>query len=175
VAQPRLATQKIKDVLRMHLLGGVDSCRQLARTVGCGKSAVADCLRRARVASLNDWTSVAELDEIELSRRLYPAAGSTVSRPFLFVAITIRRHLANALLTPLLVSFFGVCIRRFLCVRETGATFDNYRVFNTRLKGAPIQWLTGFRNLDRRLRSPSSRPVDISSCFFTMVRLSYRP
>jgi hypothetical protein len=26
--------QKIKDVLRLHLLGGVDSCRQLARAVG---------------------------------------------------------------------------------------------------------------------------------------------
>ena len=35
--------------------------------VGCGKSAVADCLRRARVANLNDWASVAALDEVELS------------------------------------------------------------------------------------------------------------
>ena len=33
--------QKIKDVLRLHLLGGVSSCRQLARAAGCGKSAVA--------------------------------------------------------------------------------------------------------------------------------------
>jgi hypothetical protein len=73
--------QKIKDVLRLHLLGGVSSCRQLARAAGCGKSAVADCLRRARVANLNDWASVAELDEGELSRRLYPAAGAMVSRP----------------------------------------------------------------------------------------------
>jgi hypothetical protein len=72
--------QKIKDVLRLHLLGGVDSCRRLASAVGCGKSAVADCLRRARVANLNDWASVAELDEVELSRRLYPAAGATASR-----------------------------------------------------------------------------------------------
>jgi hypothetical protein len=47
--------QKIKDVLRMHLLGGVGSCRQLARVVGCGKSAVADCLRRAKVANLSTW------------------------------------------------------------------------------------------------------------------------
>jgi hypothetical protein len=33
------------------------------------------------VANLNDWASVAELDEVELSRRLYPAAGAMVSRP----------------------------------------------------------------------------------------------
>jgi transposase len=72
--------QKIKDLLRMHLLGGIDSCRQMARAVGCGKSAVADCLRRARVANLNDWASVAALDEGELSRRLYPTALATASR-----------------------------------------------------------------------------------------------
>ncbi len=64
--------QKIKDVLRLHLLGGVESCRQLARTVGCGESAVADCLRRAKMANLSSWTTVAELDEAELSWRLYP-------------------------------------------------------------------------------------------------------
>jgi transposase len=73
--------QKIKDVLRLHLLGGVGSCRQLARAVGCGKSAVADCLRRAKVANLSSWTLVAELEEAELSRRLYPAAGVMPSRP----------------------------------------------------------------------------------------------
>ncbi|HEX4025634.1 MAG TPA: hypothetical protein VHX52_13175 [Steroidobacteraceae bacterium] len=40
--------QKIKDVLRLHLLGGMSSRRQLARAVGCGKSAVPD------------WTKVRE-------------------------------------------------------------------------------------------------------------------
>jgi transposase len=74
--------QKIKYVLRMHLVGGVASCRQLARAVGCGKSAVADCLRRAKVANLGFWSLVSELDEAELSRRLYPAAArTTLSRP----------------------------------------------------------------------------------------------
>ena len=81
MAQPRLAMQKIKDVLRLHLLGGVGSCRQLARAVGCGKSAVADCLRRAKVANLSDWAVIAELDEAELSRRQYSAAGVTTTRP----------------------------------------------------------------------------------------------
>lgn len=73
MAQPRLAMRKIKDVLRLHLVGGVSSCRQLARAVGCGKSAVADCLRRAAAAGLDRWETIAGLDEEELERRLYPA------------------------------------------------------------------------------------------------------
>jgi transposase len=65
--------RKIKDVLRLHLVGGVSSCRQLARAAGCGKSAVADCLRRAAAAGLDRWERIAELNEEELERRLYPA------------------------------------------------------------------------------------------------------
>lgn len=80
MAQQRLSMQKIKDVLRLHLLGGIDSRRQLARAVGCGKSAVSDCLRRARVAGLTDWSQIAALDEQELSQRLYRSAGGVVSR-----------------------------------------------------------------------------------------------
>jgi hypothetical protein len=80
VAQPRLAMQKIKDVLRLHLIGGVTSCRQLGRAVGCGKSAISDCLRRAKVAGLLDWSQVAELDEMQLARRLYPSAGGASTR-----------------------------------------------------------------------------------------------
>jgi transposase len=65
--------RKIKDVLRLHLVGGISSRRQLARAVGCGKSAVSDCLRRAAAAGLNRWEAVEGLDEEELERRLYPA------------------------------------------------------------------------------------------------------
>ena len=50
MAQERLAMQKIKDVLRLHLAGGVTSRRQLALVVGCSKTAISDCLRRAQVA-----------------------------------------------------------------------------------------------------------------------------
>ena len=99
MAQQRLAMQKIKDVLRLRLLGGIGSCRQLARATGCGKSAVADCLRRAAAAGLNDWQAVASLDENELERRLYPkVSGGSVrvsARP-LPDWTKIREELARA-------------------------------------------------------------------------------
>ncbi len=87
VAQERLSVRKIKDLLRLHLVGGVDSRRQMARAVGCGKTAVSDCLRRAAVAGLNTWEAIAGLDEAELEKRLYPSAREggapprTVARP----------------------------------------------------------------------------------------------
>jgi hypothetical protein len=60
--------QKIKDVLRMHLPGGVDSCRQLARTVGCGKSAVADCGLPA--SKLIPWLQLKDAAHISRDTRL---------------------------------------------------------------------------------------------------------
>lgn len=80
MAQQRLSMQKIKDVLRLHLLGGVNSRRQLARAVGCGKSAVSDCLRRARVAGLIAWGQIADLDEEQLAAQLYRSASTPVAR-----------------------------------------------------------------------------------------------
>jgi transposase len=77
VAQQRLAMQKINDVLRLHLVGGIDSRRQIARAVGCGKSAVSDCLRRA---GLSAWAQIAELDELELARKLYRSAGGSTPK-----------------------------------------------------------------------------------------------
>ncbi len=65
---------KIKDILRLHLLGGVTSCRRIGRAVGCGKTAVAQCLQRAAVAGLTSWDAVAALDEEELETRLNPTA-----------------------------------------------------------------------------------------------------
>ena len=72
MAQERLAMQKIKDVLRLHLVGGVTSRRHLARAAGCGKTAVSECLRRAAAAGLVRWEMIELLDEDELLRRLYP-------------------------------------------------------------------------------------------------------
>ena len=50
MAQQRLAMRKIKEILRLHLRGGVASTRRIGLAVGCGKSAVAECLRRGRQA-----------------------------------------------------------------------------------------------------------------------------
>jgi transposase len=74
VAQERLSVRKIKDLLRLQLVAGMSSRRQLARAVGCSKTAVSDCLRRAAVAGLTSWEAVEELDEAELEKRLYPSA-----------------------------------------------------------------------------------------------------
>ena len=67
---------KIKDILRLYLLGGVTSCRRIGGAVGCGKTAVAECLRRASAAGLMTWETVAALDEDALEQRLYPAAAA---------------------------------------------------------------------------------------------------
>ena len=73
MAQQRLAMRKIKEILRLHLLGGVASTRRIGLAVGCGKSAVAECLRRALAAGLMDWAAIEVLDETTLEQRLYPA------------------------------------------------------------------------------------------------------
>ena len=71
---------KIKDILRLHLLGGVASCRRIGLAVGCSKSAVSECLRRAGAAGLTCWQDVAELDEEALEQRLYPGQASRRAR-----------------------------------------------------------------------------------------------
>lgn len=79
VAQQRLAMHKIKDILRLHLLGGVTSCRRIGRAVGCGKTAVATCLQRAAEAGLSSWDAVEALDEEALEQRLYRTTQATTS------------------------------------------------------------------------------------------------
>ena len=87
MAQARLEMRKIREVLRPHLVGGVASRRQVARAMGCSKTAVSDCLRRAAAAGLNAWEAIEALDEEELEKRLYPSAREggappkTVQRP----------------------------------------------------------------------------------------------
>jgi transposase len=44
------------------------------------KSAVSDCLRRARLAGLSAWAQIAELDELELARKLYRSAGGSTPK-----------------------------------------------------------------------------------------------
>lgn len=79
MAQKRLAMRKIKDVLRIHLLAPATSARQIAGAVGCGKTAVSDCLRRAAAAGLSTWEAVVDLDEDDLEQRLYPRSSKPVA------------------------------------------------------------------------------------------------
>lgn len=65
--------RKIKEILRLRLLGGVTGARRIGLAVGCGKTAVAECLLRATAAGLTDWATVEALDEQALEHRLYPA------------------------------------------------------------------------------------------------------
>ncbi len=62
----------IKTILRLHYLGGMGSRRAIARAVGVGKTAVADCLKRAQAAGLTSWVAIESLDEAVLEGRLYP-------------------------------------------------------------------------------------------------------
>ena len=74
----------IKTILRLHHLGGIGSRRAIARAVGVGKTAVADCLKRAQACGLADWALIEALDEATLESRLYPndtRALSRIARP----------------------------------------------------------------------------------------------
>ena len=63
--------RQIKTILQLYHVGGIESRRQLARAVGAGKTAVADCLRRAQAAGLTAWEAIEPLDEDALERKLY--------------------------------------------------------------------------------------------------------
>ncbi|MHB8345974.1 MAG: hypothetical protein ACYDHM_02120 [Acidiferrobacterales bacterium] len=52
--QKRRAISKSKTILRLYFLGGGPRSRPIARTVGCGRTAVQECLRRAQAAGLAD-------------------------------------------------------------------------------------------------------------------------
>ncbi len=52
MAQPRLPMRKIKEILRLHFQARL-SARQIARSCCVSWSAVADFLRRARLAELD--------------------------------------------------------------------------------------------------------------------------
>ena len=70
MAKRRLSVRKIKEVLRLHYEKGL-STRQIAKSLGIGRSTVHDYVCRAEREG-SDWSLVAELDETSLERRLYP-------------------------------------------------------------------------------------------------------
>jgi len=71
MAQQRLSMRKIREVLRLRYEAGL-SRRQIAASVGCSRSTVAECLQRAAAAGMA-WPPPAGLDEAALEARLYPA------------------------------------------------------------------------------------------------------
>jgi transposase len=64
--------RKIKEVLRLHHEKGF-STRQIAKSLGIGRSTVHDYLNRAQQAGL-DWPLTLDLDESSLEPRLFPVA-----------------------------------------------------------------------------------------------------
>jgi transposase len=76
----RLTMTKIRDVLRMQLVGGVSSARKIGRAVGCGKSTAADYLKRAKAGGLVTWQMVEGLDDAQLTNLLFPES-VTVKAP----------------------------------------------------------------------------------------------
>jgi len=66
----RIDMRKIRDVLRLHLKGGL-SQRQIAAALGISKGVVAKYISLATQLDLG-WDDIAQLSETELERRLIP-------------------------------------------------------------------------------------------------------
>jgi transposase len=63
--------RKIREILRLRAAGFTD--QEVAASIGCARSTVQECLRRARAGGI-DWPPPEELDEAALEARLYPRA-----------------------------------------------------------------------------------------------------
>lgn len=74
----RLSMRRIKEILRMRL-GKGQTVREVARSVGVSVSTVSEMETRAGKAGVG-WPACEEMDEVELEKKLYPAARE-VSRP----------------------------------------------------------------------------------------------
>ena len=71
MAKRRLSVRKIKEILRLHYEKNC-STRQIAESLGIGRSTVHDYLYRAQRAGLT-WPLPADIDENSLEHRLFPA------------------------------------------------------------------------------------------------------
>jgi len=78
----RLPMRKIREVLRLKYACGV-SDRVISRSVGIGRTAIAEYVRRAAVIGIT-WPIPEELDDTPLERNLFAQAGNTRrrSKPF---------------------------------------------------------------------------------------------
>src|SRR4051812_29878271 len=69
----RLPMRKIREVLRLKYACGV-SDRVISRSVGIGRTAIAEYVRRAAVIGIT-WPIPEELDDTALERKLFAPAG----------------------------------------------------------------------------------------------------
>jgi transposase len=69
----RLSMRKVREVLRLKYACGV-SARVISRSLGIGRTAVAEYIRRAAVIGVT-WPIPAELDDTALERKLFAPAG----------------------------------------------------------------------------------------------------
>lgn len=72
MAAERLAMRQIREALRLKLACGITSARAIARSLGCGKSAVSEYLHAAGKAGLTSWAQVEALDETSLEQIICP-------------------------------------------------------------------------------------------------------
>lgn len=79
MAQARLSMRKIREVLRLKFAAEL-SDRAIARSIGVGRTTVQECLARAKAAELC-WPLPDELDDAELTARLYPRATAVAVPP----------------------------------------------------------------------------------------------
>src|SRR5260370_36789090 len=75
----RLSMRKVREVLRLKYACGA-SARVIAQSVGIGRTAVAEYIRRASVIGIT-WSIPAELDDTALERKLFAPAGYNPPRP----------------------------------------------------------------------------------------------
>jgi len=92
--------RKIKEVLRLDAAGITD--QGIAQSVGCSRSTVQECLRRARAAGIS-WPVPDGVDDAALEAQLYPppiAASATAPEPdFPEIAAELtRKHVTRRLL-----------------------------------------------------------------------------
>jgi hypothetical protein len=69
----RLPMRKVREVLRLKYACGA-SARVIAQSLGIGRSAVAEYIRRAAVIGLT-WPIPDDLDDTSLERKLFAPAG----------------------------------------------------------------------------------------------------
>ena len=80
MAQERLGMRSIREVLRLKLiLNRTDT--EVAASVRCARSTIAEYVRRAKEAGLGSWEEIEKLGDPELERALYPnSAGAAALR-----------------------------------------------------------------------------------------------